>query len=147
MSAIIKPHEIFYMTANEIIAIHIAILRRYGRNKVYVMKKRIKEIEEHYRKVEGDIYLKAATLLVDLIREKPKPFEDGHKRTGWIAIVRFFQKNSCYFYEPSKLSDKGYVQDFIVEFLIKVQQNKIKDIEEVRSWLKQNFISIRDALF
>ena len=147
MSAIIKPHEIFYITASEIIAIHIAILRRYGRNKVYVMKKRIKEIEEHYRKVEGDIYLKAATLLIDLIREKPKPFEDGHKRTGWIAMVRFFQKNNCYFYDPSKLSNKEYVQDSIVEFLIKVQQNKIKHIDEVRSWLKQNFISIRDAPF
>lgn len=147
MSAIITPHEIYYITTSEIIAIHIAILRRFGRNKVYVMKKRIKEIEEHYRKVEGDIYYKAAILLVDLIREKPKPFEDGHKRTGWITVVRFFQKNNCHFYAPSKLSDKEFVQDSIVQFLINVQQNKIKKIEEVRSWLKQNFISIRDAIF
>ncbi|NHI91452.1 MAG: hypothetical protein EAX96_03045 [Candidatus Lokiarchaeota archaeon] len=147
MSFIIKPHEIFYINANEIIAIHIAIMRRYGRNKVYVMKKRIQEIEEHYRNEEGDIYHKAAVLLIDIIREKPKPFEDGHKRTGWITVVRFLQKNNHYFYDPSNLSNKEFVQEEIVNYLIKIQQNQIKKVESVRSWLQRYFVSIRDSPF
>ncbi|MHA1784130.1 MAG: Fic family protein [Candidatus Helarchaeota archaeon] len=141
MSFLIKYNEIFYITASEIIAIHMAIMRRYGRRKVYVMKKRIQEIEEHYRNSEGDIFYKAALLLIDIIREKPKPFEDGHKRTGWISIVRFFQKNDYYFFDPAKLSEKDFLEKNLLNHLIKIQQNKIKKVESVRSWLHQLFIS------
>ena len=137
-------HEIFYISASEIIAIHMAIMKKAGKHKVYVMKKRVEEIEENYRTIKGDVFYKAAVLLHDIIKERPRPFQDGHKRTAWITIVQFFRKNSLYFFNPEKLSDKPYIQKCVVEFLINIQKGKINKMDDIKNWLGSLFSSVTD---
>jgi len=139
-------HEIYYVSASEIIAIHMAIMKNAGKHKIYVMQKRIEEIEGNYRTIKGDIFYKAAVLLNDIIKERPRPFQDGHKRTAWISLVRFFRKNSYYFFESQKLADKTYIQKNVVDHLIEIQQGKVK-MNNIRTWLHNLFMSIIDPGF
>lgn len=140
-------HEIYYVSASEIIAIHMAIMKNSGKQKIYVMKNRIEEIEEQYRTIKGDILYKAAILLYNIIKERPRPFQDGHKRTGWISIVRFFRKNNYYFFDSQKLADKAYIQKNVVKYLIDIQQGKISKMDSIKTWLQGLFTAITDPGF
>ncbi len=140
-------HEIYYISASEIIAIHMAIMKKAGKQKVYIMKKRVEEIEEQYRSVKGDIYYKAAILLYGIIKERPRPFQDGHKRTGWISVVQFFRKNSYYFLNPENLSNKAFIEKNVVKNLIEIQRGKINKMDDIKTWLQTLFSGITDPGF
>jgi len=132
--------KVHYVFTNEIIRIHITIMRIYGRSSVYLMRDRIEEIVKTYVEAEGDIYKKAAILLREFIAGKPRPFIDGHKRTAWVTTVRFLSKNGYFFRNYQKLKDKEYVENEIVNgFLVPIQRKEIRKIGEIKDWLISKF--------
>lgn len=133
--------KIHYVDVNEIIRIHITIMRIYGRSSVFLMRERVDEIIRTYIETEGDVFKKAATLIREFIAGKPRPFIDGHKRTAWVATVRFLSKNGYYFHDYKKLREKDFVEETIVNgLLVPIQRKEIRKLGEIYDWLTNHFV-------
>ena len=82
----------------------------------------LQNIISHARRTEGDIYDKAASLLIDLTRFHP--FASGTRRTAYLATRLFLEWNDASIrvvHEPSVL--QGIREAFYTR-------------EEVKAWLK-----------
>jgi len=132
--------EIKYITVEEILEIYDTIIRKYGRIHTTSLKRKLHEIIEHHIKHKGDIFEKAAVLVKELITARPRPFVDGHKRVGWITIVRFFELNGYHFFDLDKLDDRDFIESNIATYLIKIQQKKIQSIHAIAGWLRVLFV-------
>lgn len=132
--------NINYIETDEVIEVYQNIIRQYGRLHKFMLKRKIDDMILTSKQYEGDIFSKAAVLLKELITPKPRIFIDGHKRVGWICTVRFFELNGYQFIDLTKLEDIDFIEKNIVSYLIKIQQKKITDIEEINVWLQSLFI-------
>jgi len=135
-----NSQEIKYISVEEILEIYNTIIRQYGRIHTTLLKKKLNEIVKHHREHEGDIFEKAAVLVKELITARPRPFVDGHKRVGWISVVRFFELNGYHFFDLEKLEDINFIESNIATYLVKIQRKKINSIHAIAGWLRVLFV-------
>ncbi len=90
------PKPINYPTSEKIIefnilALNIMKVKKADKPEVMSHSKLIKIIES-CKKLEGDIYDKAAELMVELVRNHP--FASGNRRTAFIVVKDFLLSNN-----------------------------------------------------
>jgi len=89
------PEQVRYLTAEEIIEINKRVLseikvKRADSHRV-ASRKKIEDALAEVLEQEGDVYWKAATLLVGLI--KAHAFDSGNRRTAYAATKVFLEAN------------------------------------------------------
>jgi death-on-curing protein len=125
--------DITYPTPEKIIEYNLLILnliRVKKADKAQVMSyKKIQEVIEGCKQVEGDVYIKAAYLLKGLV--KAHAFASGNRRTAFIVTKDFLISNNI----TMKIeNDPKYAR-----VLTGIREGYYTD-EEIKTWLKNGTI-------
>ena len=114
-----------YLTTEEIIQIHDALIEQFGGEKGIVDKNRLDFIVNKVRSSKADICHKAAVLLHDIITTHP--FVDGNKRTAIEAADTFLRENG----KSLELKDINQAGEYINS----IAEGK-KNLFSVENWIK-----------
>ena len=122
--------RIVYPSADELVETNERVLEQIrvkrADHHAVLSRKHLEEALEKTRNEDGDIYDKAAVLLIELIRGHA--FASGVRRTAYAATISFLKINSE---TPSTSHDPKVLTGIRERFYRK---------DEVKSWLKGNAV-------
>ncbi len=118
-----------YPTAEDIISINKSLMERVKvtkaeRHGLLAGREVLEDIVKEVKTAKGDLYDKAAVLLVRLVQKHP--FESGNRRTAFLATEGFLEVNG------SKMN----IDRETVENVLKGVRERFYSLDDIIKWLR-----------
>lgn len=128
--------EVLFLSENDLIFINSILIKKYtpseqvGVKEPTLLNSAVNRPKQSAfgQDAYSTLYEKAAALFQSLVQNHP--FYNANKRTGFVGMVTFLNKNNIHFYATD---------DEVINFTVKIsdQQNKI-DVAEMSTWIENH---------
>jgi death-on-curing protein len=130
--------EIFYLSVEEVITLHVLLMRelqevRFGVDRKDLLESALNRPNQAANFEDADLIRQAASLCFGLI--KNHPWIGGNKRTATYLMETFLEMNGF---------DVTATNDEIVEMVLVVESDAWK-VEEIENWLREKVKELKNA--
>ena len=130
--------EIFYLSVEEAITLHVLLMRewqeaRFGVDRKDLLESALNRPNQAANFEDADLIRQAASLCFGLV--KNHPWIGGNKRTATYLMETFLKMNGF---------DVTATNDEIVEMVLVVESDAWK-VEEIENWLREKVKELKNA--